>query len=416
MDIVRECPLPTLCWIFADSEGHIGRQANGWFPDRVPTATAACCRFRPGTAKSLARPAAQSTCCRASTIRPKVLWPRPTKTSYVPGGPRWSRCRCPTIAGAASTSGWPRWTMPRSRTCKRLQYDVVSLQARELLPIFLPELPDGEIKERLAAWDLQLRPRQRRSHAVLAIVSQRAVGNLRPGAAQAASVGGMLYLCSHVGFSTMPAHRIDRLLVQDQSLWWQGRDKGQLIRKAAASLAGEQEQPWSATNGFHFTNRFFESPLVGRALGLSHSRNGPCPAATPRCFKDTCCAARARDDVRPVVSFRHRQAPAKPGPICPAAPAKAGSRAGTRTTFRAGCRASTRSCRSKDRLRLVNSLSGGASRPAEVSPGRVSPLFHRAGRLRSRPDGRLPSASDPEASARRMISGKLRAGGKATTR
>ena len=33
-----------------------------------------------------------------------------------------------------------------------------------------------------------------------------------------------------------------------------------------------------------------------------------------------------------------------------------------------------------------------ASCAAEVSPGRVSPLFHRAGRLRSRPDGRLPSA------------------------
>ena len=34
MEIARACPLPTLCWMFADSQGHIGRQANGWFPDR----------------------------------------------------------------------------------------------------------------------------------------------------------------------------------------------------------------------------------------------------------------------------------------------------------------------------------------------------------------------------------------------
>ena len=31
-----------------------------------------------------------------------------------------------------------------------LQYDVVSTQARELLPLFLPHLPPGPIKDRLA--------------------------------------------------------------------------------------------------------------------------------------------------------------------------------------------------------------------------------------------------------------------------
>ena len=30
-----------------------------------------------------------------------------------------------------------------------LQYDVVSLQARDLLEVFLPALADGEVKERL---------------------------------------------------------------------------------------------------------------------------------------------------------------------------------------------------------------------------------------------------------------------------
>ena len=32
MYAVRETPQPTLNWIFADREGHIGRQASGWIP------------------------------------------------------------------------------------------------------------------------------------------------------------------------------------------------------------------------------------------------------------------------------------------------------------------------------------------------------------------------------------------------
>jgi penicillin amidase len=36
LGLVRECPQPTLCWIFADVEGHIGWQASGRFPRRNP--------------------------------------------------------------------------------------------------------------------------------------------------------------------------------------------------------------------------------------------------------------------------------------------------------------------------------------------------------------------------------------------
>ena len=31
---VRELPQPTLCWVFADGDGHIGKQVSGWFPLR----------------------------------------------------------------------------------------------------------------------------------------------------------------------------------------------------------------------------------------------------------------------------------------------------------------------------------------------------------------------------------------------
>ena len=34
MDLVRDCPQPTLCWVVADREGHIGLQGCGWIPRR----------------------------------------------------------------------------------------------------------------------------------------------------------------------------------------------------------------------------------------------------------------------------------------------------------------------------------------------------------------------------------------------
>src|SRR5690606_29774563 len=34
MDVASDCPQPTLAWVFADRDGHIGKQANGWVPRR----------------------------------------------------------------------------------------------------------------------------------------------------------------------------------------------------------------------------------------------------------------------------------------------------------------------------------------------------------------------------------------------
>ena len=36
MDVAQQCPQPTLNWLFADKDGHIGMQGGGWFPKRNP--------------------------------------------------------------------------------------------------------------------------------------------------------------------------------------------------------------------------------------------------------------------------------------------------------------------------------------------------------------------------------------------
>ena len=48
-----------------------------------------------------------ASCCRASTIRRKDSWLRPTKTSIPPADRCWSRNPCPTIASGGSTNGLP---------------------------------------------------------------------------------------------------------------------------------------------------------------------------------------------------------------------------------------------------------------------------------------------------------------------
>jgi len=147
-----------------------------------------------------------------------------------------------------------------------LQYDVVSLQARDMLEVFLPHMPSGPVKDRLAHWDCSYKAD---SHEAT-LFSQLYRNVLLEVFGQEHGIGWrrMLYLCSRVGFSTMVLTAIDKLLVRQDSLWWRGRDKSNLIRRAAAALASERPAPWSSINSFQFTNRYVESRLVGRAFGF----------------------------------------------------------------------------------------------------------------------------------------------------
>jgi penicillin amidase len=78
----------------------------------------------------------------------------------------------------------------------------------------------------------------------------------------------MVYLVTRIGYSTMVLTAIDRLLRQKYSLWWQDRDKGELIRRAAERAARQPAPKWGVTNSFHFVNRFIDNWLLGRTLGL----------------------------------------------------------------------------------------------------------------------------------------------------
>ncbi len=278
MEMSRECPQPTLCWVLADREGHIGLQGCGWFPER-----------RPGVSGALPVPAWDTrnhwTGHLPTYLLPSIYDPPEdfvaTANENVnrPGGPELVTIPVPSHRKTRIVERLNQWPAATLADMQSLQYDVVSVQARRLLEIFLPHVDVGPLKRRLASWDCSFQ-----AGSLEATLFSRLYRNVLLeifGEAPNRQGGGIgwrriLYLSSRVGYSTMVLTVIDRLLEKQESGWWRGRDKGQLIRRAAQLLERETDQPWGEVNSFQFLNRFFPGQRVGRVLGF-HSRQIPLP-------------------------------------------------------------------------------------------------------------------------------------------
>jgi len=279
MDVVRENPHPTLVWVFADAAGHIGRQASGWLPQRPDGQI--------GVAPALAWDALNHWQGRLSSEELPSLYD-PPEGYLASANENLDR------AGEYFIHSHPLSDYRKQRIVERLheleqatvedmqqlQYDVTSVQARRLLPIFLPHVPDGPLKSDLAEWDLRYNPESTAAtmfqhlyrHVVLEIFGhEEGIGWRR-----------MFFLCTRMGYSSMVLTAIDDLLCRPDSLWWQNRDKGELIRIAAERAAEEPITTWGEANAFHFANRFFEKSRVGRLLGFHSERKAmPGCQATP---------------------------------------------------------------------------------------------------------------------------------------
>lgn len=272
LDIAADCPQPTLNWVVADVDGHIGRQGNGWFPRRA----AGHSGLLPVPAWD---PANHWQGILPKHVLPRVLDPpegfvsSANESVNVPGGPMLVTQPLSDYRKRRIDERLAELDQATLADMQHLQYDVISVQARDLMQVFLPHLPDGELKEMLAAWDYNYAPES--VEPTLFTLLYRNV-LLEIFGQEPASHGGigwrrMLYLCSRVGFSLMVVTCIDRLLKKEHSLWWHGRDKGDLIRRAAEKLSGVEPEPWAAFNAFTFTNRYIESRFVGRTLGFHTS-------------------------------------------------------------------------------------------------------------------------------------------------
>jgi penicillin amidase len=147
-----------------------------------------------------------------------------------------------------------------------LQYDVLSVHARDLLPVLLALVDDCPLKQKLSAWDCRYTPQSTEAtlfqHFYVRVLleifgSEEGIGWRR-----------MLYLCTRMGYSTMVLTAIDRTLRKVTSSWWRGRSKKELVQRAAEAAQREPVEPWSEFNSFHFANRFFKFGRASRLLGF----------------------------------------------------------------------------------------------------------------------------------------------------
>ncbi|MCA9239899.1 MAG: penicillin acylase family protein, partial [Planctomycetales bacterium] len=265
MDIVRDTPHPSLVWVFADSQGHIGSQASGWLPRRKPNNAG----FVPL--------AAWDESNHWLGVVPSELLPRqydPPIGFVASANEELYRTDGPPLHAFGLADYRKRRIVQRltelpHATVKDmcdLQYDVVSLQADDLLPVLLAHVGDCPLKQRLEKWDRRYNLES--TEATLFMHFYRHVLLEIFGHEEGIGWRRTFYLTTRLGFSRMVLTAADRALRRVTSSWWRQRDKGEMIRRAAERASAEPEQTWAEVNRFHFVNRFFGSSVTGRLLGI----------------------------------------------------------------------------------------------------------------------------------------------------
>lgn len=283
MDAVRHSPHPSLVWVFADALGHIGKQASGWLPVRnkasglVPTPAWDASQHWQGIVDPDRLPSEYDPPRGFVASANEELYLSDGTPLHSHGLHDYRRRRVDE-----RLTELPRATITDMQT---LQYDVLSVHARELLPALLVHLDDEHpVKQRLLAWDHRFDTTSTGAalfmafyrHVLLEVFGQeRGIGSRR-----------IIYLATRIGYSAMVLTAIDRALPKVTSSWWRTRNKGELVRRAADRVLTEKQQKWSEVNAFHFTDRFFGGTqgqtVTGRLLGFQSSRTAmPGCHATP---------------------------------------------------------------------------------------------------------------------------------------
>ncbi len=156
----------------------------------------------------------------------------------------------------------------------RIQADVTSIQARELMAVLRPLLPDTEDGRLLRDWDLRYDPASRG-----ATLFERFYRELLVAVFGAGGLGEdvIRHLLSGTGIFIDFYDNFDRVILDQDSPWYalrdDGRDRGVLFRAAFDAACGEPVPPWGEVNQVTLTHIFFAGKLP-RFLGFDR---GPVP-------------------------------------------------------------------------------------------------------------------------------------------
>lgn len=275
--VVRDCPQPSLCFVLADREGSIGMQTCGRFPIRaagdtgmIPTPAWDPARHWKGIDPASMNPGVTNPDCGYVATANEAIDDPAGRLLCTQILPDYRKRRLDQVLANRATFDLD--------AMEDLQYDVLSVQAQDLLPVFLEALPESELKNRLAAWDCQYAPESRGAALFQTLYRHVAVeifGNDESGLGRLR----MTALASRIAFSQMVATAVDRTLLKRESSWWRDRDKGEMIRAAAERAAKEPNRTWGEINYFQFIDRYFGGFSVAQLLGTRSPRYG-----MPGCF------------------------------------------------------------------------------------------------------------------------------------
>jgi penicillin amidase len=281
MEIAQTCLTPTLCWTFADREGHIGLQSCGRFPIRgrnevglAPTPAWDEQNHWQGWIDPARLPCSYDPPEGFVASANEELNPKDLPMLVTQPLPDYRKRR--VVERLEELSSATLVDM------QNLQYDFVSLQARDLLKVFLPHMPEGDLKMRLSNWDCRYDPASREASLFHRLYINVMIEFL--GTETGIGWRRMVYLSTRVGYSMMIVYTGDRMILGRGIGEPYVRDLGSAIRRAAEKTAADPkcDQPWSEVNSFHFADRYFGGQHVGRLLGYD-SRRYPMPGnhATP---------------------------------------------------------------------------------------------------------------------------------------
>ena len=114
---------------------------------------------QPGTCRIIGKAGCRGGCSLPPTTRRKVSSRPPTKSKTRRVSRCWSRRSRTTIDSAALSELLRQLPQATLHEIRQMQYDVVSVQAEELLDVVMPHLPDGPLKDKTGSVGFRLSSR-----------------------------------------------------------------------------------------------------------------------------------------------------------------------------------------------------------------------------------------------------------------
>jgi penicillin amidase len=145
---------------------------------------------------------------------------------------------------------------------KSIQLDIYSSKVKGLAPIFLEAMPDGPAKSMLLEWNYEFDPWSSAA-TLFEDLYRRALTAVFCSGEGAVPEPMFLHLKDESSVCLNLDLFLERTLLREESLWFNGRTRGDILREAFADMDGGSWPAWGTVNRITMVNIFFGGKLPG---------------------------------------------------------------------------------------------------------------------------------------------------------